>query len=285
MRRRASWASRSPSPATRSSRNGRNVNEGEDVRLPSKEPVLPATTILAPSASASAVELELLEVRAPHRARQRATLVAQLEVDLGLRAAQVPHLAEHLDRGELAQALLELGREAAHRVRAGQRPLRCRWAAVASIRSRSGADEDGIGHRGPLAAAPWSPDVDAARDYARDRAGSVSFTVRTERRAWGYRGDRVDRSASVVKATPMAVLPQPRRMCAGCSPGAGELRVAEPDDPALGQRWPVTRAHNALKTPPLTRLARRARMRLVRHRAVVGRHSHRRRRDEYVASS
>ena len=53
---------------------------------------------------------------------------------------------------------------------------------------------------GALAAAPWSPDVDAARDYARDRAGSVSFTVRTERRAWGYRGDRVDRSASVVKA-------------------------------------------------------------------------------------
>ena len=50
------------------------------------------------------------------------------------------------------------------------------------------------------AAAPWAPDVDAAREYARERAGSVSFTVRTERRAYGYRGDRVDRSASVVKA-------------------------------------------------------------------------------------
>lgn len=49
-------------------------------------------------------------------------------------------------------------------------------------------------------AASWAPDVKAARDYARGRDGSVSFTVRTERRAYGYRGDRVDRSASVVKA-------------------------------------------------------------------------------------
>ena len=49
-------------------------------------------------------------------------------------------------------------------------------------------------------AAPWTPDVKSARDYARDRGGSVSFTIRTERRAWHYRGDRVAQSASVVKA-------------------------------------------------------------------------------------
>ena len=54
----------------------------------------------------------------------------------------------------------------------------------ASIRSRLGAMKTALVIRA-LAAAPWSPDVDTARDYARDRAGSVSFTVRTERRVVG----------------------------------------------------------------------------------------------------
>jgi len=49
-------------------------------------------------------------------------------------------------------------------------------------------------------AAPWTPDVRAARDYARDRGGSVAFTVRTERHAYGYRGSYVAPAASVVKA-------------------------------------------------------------------------------------
>ena len=57
---------------------------------------------------------------------------------------------------------------------------------------------------GALAAAPaaqaWTPDVSSARSYAKQRAGEVSFAVRTERSLYGYRGRRAVRSASVVKA-------------------------------------------------------------------------------------
>ncbi|HYH57845.1 MAG TPA: serine hydrolase [Thermoleophilaceae bacterium] len=45
----------------------------------------------------------------------------------------------------------------------------------------------------------WSPDVDAARKYAADRRGVVSFAVRTERRAWGHRRRRTVPAASVLK--------------------------------------------------------------------------------------
>ena len=59
-------------------------------------------------------------VRAPHRARQRAGLVAQLEVD-GLGAhAEVGHLAEHLHAGQLAQPRAQRRRVLAHRERALQ---------------------------------------------------------------------------------------------------------------------------------------------------------------------
>jgi len=46
----------------------------------------------------------------------------------------------------------------------------------------------------------WRPAVDAARAYAAQRAGDVSFAVRTERRAWSWRGTTGHRSASVIKA-------------------------------------------------------------------------------------
>lgn len=46
----------------------------------------------------------------------------------------------------------------------------------------------------------WSPDVAAARHYLATRGGDVSFSVRTERRQWGYRRLRVVPSASVLKA-------------------------------------------------------------------------------------
>jgi hypothetical protein len=54
----------------------------------------------------------------------------------------------------------------------------------------------------PAAAAgsSWRPHVKAARAYARHRAGSVSFAVRTLRHLYRYRAYRPSRSASVVKA-------------------------------------------------------------------------------------
>ena len=59
---------------------------------------------------------------------------------------------------------------------------------------------------GALAAAPgaqaqaWTPDVASATAYAKQRAGDVSFAVRTEGHLYGYRGRRSVPSASVVKA-------------------------------------------------------------------------------------
>jgi hypothetical protein len=46
----------------------------------------------------------------------------------------------------------------------------------------------------------WKPQMAAARAYAGSRAGDVSFAVRTQRRAWSWRGTTTYRSASVVKA-------------------------------------------------------------------------------------
>jgi len=56
-----------------------------------------------------------------------------------------------------------------------------------------------------LAAAPtslgaWEPDVAAARAYAEQRPGVVSFAVRTDGRFWGHRTTRGVPSASVLKA-------------------------------------------------------------------------------------
>lgn len=46
----------------------------------------------------------------------------------------------------------------------------------------------------------WTPDVDAARDYAEDRRGSISFAVRTDGKLYGHRAARTVPGASVMKA-------------------------------------------------------------------------------------
>ncbi|HEX2162210.1 MAG TPA: serine hydrolase [Thermoleophilaceae bacterium] len=57
---------------------------------------------------------------------------------------------------------------------------------------------------GPAAAAPdlerWRPGLEAARAYAAQRIGTISFAVRTPRRLYRSDAQRVYRSASVVKA-------------------------------------------------------------------------------------
>jgi hypothetical protein len=46
----------------------------------------------------------------------------------------------------------------------------------------------------------WRPHVNEARAWALQRAGQVSFAVRTEEDFWSFRPDRVVHSASVIKA-------------------------------------------------------------------------------------
>lgn len=50
------------------------------------------------------------------------------------------------------------------------------------------------------AALAWTPAVADARTFARARRGAVSFSVRTECGAWGWRRDASAPSASVIKA-------------------------------------------------------------------------------------
>jgi hypothetical protein len=64
---------------------------------------------------------------------------------------------------------------------------------------------------GPTAAT-WQPGVRAAIAYAHTRAGDVSFAVRTEHRAWGWRVDRTVPSASILKAMLLVAYLDDRRV-------------------------------------------------------------------------
>ena len=121
---------------------------------------------------------------------------------------------------------------------------------------------------GALAAAPgaqaqaWTPDVASATAYARQRAGDVSFAVRTEGRLYGYRGRRAVPSASVVKAMLMVAYLNHRSV---------RGRALRASDRALLRpmvRWSnnvaASRVRDFVGNGALTRLARRVGMRRFR---------------------
>lgn len=128
-----------------------------------------------------------------------------------------------------------------------------------------------LGLVAPAQAAPprgWKPDVRAARAYAAGRAGDVSFAVRTERRAWSWRGTTTYRSASIVKA--MLLVAYLRR-------GDVRGRALRAEERALLDpmvRRSDNRAANAIHArvglPALSALARRAGMRQFVPHAVWG---------------
>ena len=106
--------------------------------------------------------------------------------------------------------------------------------------------------------AKWSPDFAAARAYAQQRAGDVSFHVRTERRGWSLDADRGVPSASVIKAMLLAAfLNQPsvrRRALGDADHGLIDPMVTRSDNDA------ATRVHEIVGGVALERLARRADM-------------------------
>ena len=117
-------------------------------------------------------------------------------------------------------------------------------------------------------ASPASADVGAAREYAGERAGSVSFALRTESRLQGYRVQRSVPSASVLKA--MLMVAYLRRL------GVRD-RALGPGDRALLApmiRWSdnatATRVRNLVGNRALRRLARRAGMRRFRTAPIWG---------------
>ncbi len=57
----------------------------------------------------------------------------------------------------------------------------------------------------------FTPTVEAAREYAAERPGTVAFAVRTEDDFWGEREDRVFPSASVLKAMLLVAYTQDAR--------------------------------------------------------------------------
>src|SRR6202022_5070290 len=68
-------------------------------------------------------DAERVEVVAPHRARQRAPGIAQLEIDARATCPEPPHLTDDLDPCELEQATLELCRMGADLIRAREGTL------------------------------------------------------------------------------------------------------------------------------------------------------------------
>ena len=156
LRSRSSWASRSPSPATRSS----DDSEGEVRRgLRAARVVVAAARHdhLRAVGQRLGPELQRLELVAPHRARHRAALVAQLEVHARAARPEVPHLAEQLHARERAQPVAQL------------RGVACR-PGTGRAAARRGCPPGGPARPGPAQPTAWPPaTVAAAPARARPR--------------------------------------------------------------------------------------------------------------------
>ncbi len=133
---------------------------------------------------------------------------------------------------------------------------------VAALAAAAGAGPGAAPAAGAPAEATWAPDVAAARAFAAERRGSVSFALRTPGRAYGHRATRSARSASVVKAMLMVAYLN-RRDVRSRPLRASERALLAPmirrsDNPA------ANRAYALVGTPGLERVARAARMRAFR---------------------
>jgi hypothetical protein len=124
-----------------------------------------------------------------------------------------------------------------------------------------------------LAAAPttlgaWEPDVAAARAYAAERPGVVSFAVRTEGRLWGHRTTRGVPAASVLKA--MLLVAYLRRGAVRGRPlGRADRRLLAPMV-RRSDNVTATRVRGIVGDDGLRRLARAAGMRRFRTAPIWG---------------
>ena len=106
--------------------------------------------------------------------------------------------------------------------------------------------------------AGWEPGVAAARAYAEQREGAISFHVRTERGRWSLDADRTVPSASVIKAMLMVAYLN--------RPGVRDRALTARDhallDPMIRRSDNVaaTRVRDLVGDAALHRLARRAHM-------------------------
>ncbi len=104
----------------------------------------------------------------------------------------------------------------------------------------------------------WAPDVKAASAYARGRAGTVSFAVRTKGRFWGRDARRSANSASVIKAMLMVTYLN--------HPSVRDRELTAQDQALLSPmiRWSsndaATAVHNYVGDALVMALAKRARM-------------------------
>jgi hypothetical protein len=119
-----------------------------------------------------------------------------------------------------------------------------------------------------LALGAWRPDVEAARDFANERAGQVSLAVRTDGHLYGVDVRRTVPSASVLKAMLMvAYLRQP---------SVRERPLRKTDRDLLGPmiRWSdnvaATRVRDIVGNDGLVRLAHRVGMRAFTPAAIWG---------------